>query len=99
MLSLWVILTCLQTWFFHRVYEALIEEIDRENGTAAVTFSGYGNAEVIPLQNLKPVDQEGKRSEKDGGIKPKSKYAQNTPNILYSLSNGLNVLHVYIRKI
>lgn len=72
-LSLWLILTCLQTWFFGRIYEAEIEEIDRENGTAAVTFSGYGNAEVIPLQNLKPVE-EGKRSSIDGSAKPKSKY-------------------------
>lgn len=39
-----------------QMYEAEIEEIDRENGTAAVTFSGYGNAEVIPLQNLKAVE-------------------------------------------
>lgn len=54
------------------MYEAEIEEIDRENGTAAVTFSGYGNAEVIPLQNLKAVE-EGKRSDDD---KPKSRYEQ-----------------------
>lgn len=63
-------------WFFGRVYEAEIEEIDRDNGTAAVTFIGYGNAEVIPLQNLKEVE-EGKRFEKDGSLKPKSKYDQN----------------------
>lgn len=56
------------------MYEAEIEEIDRENGTAAVTFSGYGNAEVIPLQNLKAVE-EGKRSDDD---KPKSRYEQKT---------------------
>lgn len=54
------------------MYEAEIEEIDRENGTAAVTFAGYGNAEVIPLQNLKAVE-EGKRSDEDG-LKPKSRY-------------------------
>lgn len=83
-----VILTCLQTLFFYRVYEAEIEEIDRENGTAAVTFSGYGNAEVIPLQNLKAVE-EGKRSEDDGGMKPKSKYGhthyQNFLNVIIML--------------
>lgn len=55
------------------MYEAEIEEIDRENGTAAITFSGYGNAEVIPLQNLKAVE-EGKRSNEDGSGKPKSRY-------------------------
>ncbi|NXS71007.1 SPF30 factor, partial [Pandion haliaetus] len=38
-----------------RCYEAEIEEIDEENGTAAVTFAGYGNAEVTPLFNLKPI--------------------------------------------
>lgn len=54
------------------MYEAEIEEIDRENGTAAVTFTEYGNAEVIPLQNLKAVE-EGKRSE-DDGMKSKSRY-------------------------
>lgn len=52
------------------MYEAEIEEIDRENGTAAVTFSGYGNAEVIPLQNLKAVE-DGRHMD-DG--KSKSKY-------------------------
>lgn len=72
-LSLWLILTCLQTWFFGRLYEAEIEEVDQENRTAAVTFSGYGNAEVIPLQNLKLVE-EGKQCKIDGSTKPKSKY-------------------------
>ncbi len=72
-MSLWRILTCLQTWFFGRIYEAEIEEIDRENGTAAVTFAEYGNAEVIPLQNLKAVE-EGKRSDEDGSGRPKSRY-------------------------
>ncbi|XP_029031458.1 survival of motor neuron-related-splicing factor 30 [Betta splendens] len=67
---------CMAVWSHDgQVYEAEIEEIDHENGTAAVTFSGYGNAEVIPLQNLKAVE-EGKRSEKEGGIKPKSKKEQ-----------------------
>lgn len=59
------------------MYEAEIEEIDRENGTAAVTFTGYGNAEVIPLQNLKAAE-EGKRSDEDGSIKPKSRCEQKT---------------------
>lgn len=72
-LSLWLILTCLQTWFFGRLYDAEIEEINRENRTAAITFSGYGNAEVIPLQNLKPLE-EGKHSKEDGSAKTKSKY-------------------------
>ncbi|XP_068614139.1 survival of motor neuron-related-splicing factor 30-like [Brachionichthys hirsutus] len=57
------------------LYEAEIEEIDRENGTAAVTFSLYGNAEVIPLQNLKAVE-EGKRRDDDGSGKPKSRKEQ-----------------------
>ncbi|KAG7511823.1 hypothetical protein JOB18_011493 [Solea senegalensis] len=62
---------CLAVWNQDgQVYEAEIEEIDRENGTAAVTFSGYGNAEVIPLVNLKEPE-EGRRSDEDG--KPKSK--------------------------
>lgn len=56
------------------MYEAEIEEIDRENGTAAVTFTGYGNAEVIPLQNLKAAE-EGRRND-DDGMKAKSKYEQ-----------------------
>lgn len=68
------------------MYEAEIEEIDRENSTAAVTFSGYGNAEVIPLLNLKPAE-EGKRSDEDGSGKPKSKYEQ-----ISRLSHSLNVL-------
>uniref|UniRef100_A0A3P8WFP7 Survival of motor neuron-related-splicing factor 30 n=1 Tax=Cynoglossus semilaevis TaxID=244447 RepID=A0A3P8WFP7_CYNSE len=61
---------CMAVWSNDgQVYEAEIEEIDRENGTAAVTFIEYGNAEVIPLQNLRAAE-EGKSSE-DG--KPKSK--------------------------
>ncbi|KAI4894211.1 hypothetical protein NFI96_027348 [Prochilodus magdalenae] len=52
-------------------YEAEIEEIDGENGTAAVTFLGYGNAEVVPLHMLRPAEQ-GKTS-KEEGTKPKSK--------------------------
>ncbi|AWP13865.1 Survival of motor neuron-related-splicing factor 30 isoform 3 [Scophthalmus maximus] len=65
---------CLAAWSQDgQVYEAEIEELDRENGTAAVTFTGYGNAEVIPLQNLKAAE-EGKRSDEDGSLKPKSKY-------------------------
>ncbi|KAL3050454.1 survival of motor neuron-related-splicing factor 30 [Trematomus bernacchii] len=65
---------CLAVWNQDgQTYEAEIEEIDRENGTAAVTFAGYGNAEVIPLQNLKP-SEDGKRNADDG--KPKSKKEQ-----------------------
>uniref|UniRef100_A0A4W5PA07 Survival of motor neuron-related-splicing factor 30 n=1 Tax=Hucho hucho TaxID=62062 RepID=A0A4W5PA07_9TELE len=52
---------CMTVWSQDgQVYEAEIEEIDGENGTAAITFSGYGNAEVVPLQNLKPAE-EGKQ--------------------------------------
>uniref|UniRef100_A0A2K6L027 Survival of motor neuron-related-splicing factor 30 n=1 Tax=Rhinopithecus bieti TaxID=61621 RepID=A0A2K6L027_RHIBE len=47
-------------------YEAEIEEIDEENGTAAITFAGYGNAEVTPPLNLKPAKE-------DSGNKPMSK--------------------------
>lgn len=69
-------------WFFGRVYEAEIEEIDRDNGTAAVTFTGYGNAEVIPLQNLKAVE-EGKHLDMDGSMKPKSRCDQNVLSRAY----------------
>ncbi|XP_034040774.1 survival of motor neuron-related-splicing factor 30 [Thalassophryne amazonica] len=66
---------CMALWSQDgQLYEAEIEEIDRENGTAAITFTGWGNAEVIPLQNLKPVE-EGKRDD-SGKIKPKSKKEQ-----------------------
>ncbi|KAI4812694.1 hypothetical protein KUCAC02_024062 [Chaenocephalus aceratus] len=62
---------CLAVWNRDgQTYEAEIEEIDRENGTAAVTFAGYGNAEVIPLQNLKP-SEDGKRNADDGKSKSK----------------------------
>lgn len=67
---------CLAMWSQDgQIYEAEIEEIDRDNGTAAVTFTGYGNAEVIPLQNLKAVE-EGKLLEEDGSVKPKSRKEQ-----------------------
>ncbi|XP_028278556.1 survival of motor neuron-related-splicing factor 30 [Parambassis ranga] len=67
---------CLAVWSNDGgVYEAEIEEIDRENGTAAVTFSGYGNAEVIPLQNLKVIE-EGTLLTEDGNLKQKSKKEQ-----------------------
>ncbi|KAF7221307.1 survival of motor neuron-related-splicing factor 30 [Nothobranchius furzeri] len=66
---------CLALWSQDgQVYEAEIEEVDRENGTAAVTFSGYGNAEVIPLHNLKAVE-ERKLTEEDI-LKSKSKKEQ-----------------------
>uniref|UniRef100_A0A1A8GXR3 Survival of motor neuron-related-splicing factor 30 n=1 Tax=Nothobranchius korthausae TaxID=1143690 RepID=A0A1A8GXR3_9TELE len=66
---------CLALWCQDgQVYEAEIEEVDRENGTAAVTFSGYGNAEVIPLHNLKAVE-ERKLTEEDI-LKSKSKKEQ-----------------------
>ncbi|XP_056290890.1 survival of motor neuron-related-splicing factor 30 [Pseudoliparis swirei] len=68
--------SCMAVWKRDgQVYAAEIEEIDRENGTAAVTFAGYGNAEVIPLQNLKEPEN-GKRSNDDGSQKPKSKKEQ-----------------------
>lgn len=66
------LLTCLQPWYLYRCYEAEIEEIDEENGTAAITFAGYGNAEVTPLLNLKPVE-EGRKAKEDSGNKPMSK--------------------------
>ncbi|XP_061601362.1 survival of motor neuron-related-splicing factor 30 [Cololabis saira] len=62
---------CMAVWSQDgQVYEAEIEEIDRENDTAAITFSEYGNAEVLPLQNLKAAE-EGNYSNEDG--KPKSR--------------------------
>ncbi|KAM9366006.1 survival of motor neuron-related-splicing factor 30 [Pholidichthys leucotaenia] len=67
---------CMAVWSQDgQMYEAEIEEIDRDNSTAAVTFTGYGNAEVIPLPNLKAVE-EGKRSDEDGTLKPKSRKEQ-----------------------
>ncbi|MBN3270556.1 SPF30 factor, partial [Polyodon spathula] len=67
--------SCMAVWSEDgQVYEAEIEEIDEDNGTAAVTFLGYGNAEVIPLVNLKPAE-EGKNAEDDGG-KSKSRKEQ-----------------------
>lgn len=32
-----------------KCYEAEIEEIDEDNGTAAIIFAGYGNAKVVQL--------------------------------------------------
>ncbi|KAJ8404868.1 hypothetical protein AAFF_G00332550 [Aldrovandia affinis] len=50
--------SCMAVWTVDgQLYKAEIEEIDEENGMAAVTFKGYGNAEVIPLQSLKPAEQ------------------------------------------
>ncbi|MBN3291813.1 SPF30 factor, partial [Polypterus senegalus] len=67
--------SCMAVWSEDgQLYEAEIEEIDEENGTAAITFLGYGNAEVVPLVNLKPAE-EGKKSEEDGG-KSKSRKEQ-----------------------
>ncbi|XP_053731318.1 survival of motor neuron-related-splicing factor 30 [Synchiropus splendidus] len=67
---------CLAVWSQDgQIYEAEIEEVDRENGTAAVTFTGYGNAEVIPLQNLKSVE-DGKGFDLDGLLKAKSRKEQ-----------------------
>ncbi|XP_069467869.1 survival of motor neuron-related-splicing factor 30 [Ambystoma mexicanum] len=64
---------CMSVWSEDgQWYEAEIEEIDEENGTAAITFSGYGNAEVIPLLNLKPVE-EGRKAKEESGNKPMSK--------------------------
>lgn len=65
---------CMTVWSQDgQLYEAEIEEIDGENGTAAITFATYGNAEVVPLQNLKPAE-EGSRLDDDG--KPKSRKEQ-----------------------
>ncbi|XP_010632939.1 survival of motor neuron-related-splicing factor 30 isoform X1 [Fukomys damarensis] len=64
---------CMAVWSEDgQCYEAEIEEIDEENGTAAITFAGYGNAEVTPLLNLKPVE-EGRKAKEDSGSKPMSK--------------------------
>lgn len=65
------VLIRLQCFVLCRQYEAEIEEIDSENGTAAITFIGYGNAEVVPLHALKAAEQA--RSSKEEGSKPKSK--------------------------
>lgn len=54
------------------LHETEIEEIDEESGTAAITFAGYGNAEVTPLLNLKPVRRR-KEGKEDSGNKPMSK--------------------------
>ena len=62
------------------MYDAEIEEIDEENGTAAITFISYGNAEVIPLQHLKPLE-EGKLRDEDG--KPKSRYGSSARSHLH----------------
>lgn len=65
---------CMAVWSQDgQVYDAEIEEIDEENGTAAITFLSYGNAEVIALQHLKPLE-EGKLRDEDG--KPKSRKEQ-----------------------
>ncbi|EHB16249.1 Survival of motor neuron-related-splicing factor 30 [Heterocephalus glaber] len=64
---------CMAIWSEDgQCYEAEIEEIDEENGTAAITFAGYGNAEVTPLLNLKHVEEERQEKE-DSGSKPVSK--------------------------
>ncbi|MEE6486939.1 hypothetical protein FKM82_014734 [Ascaphus truei] len=64
---------CMSVWSDDgQWYEAEIEEIDEENGTAAITFSGYGNAEVTSMLNLKPVE-EGRKAKEDSGSLPMSK--------------------------
>ncbi|XP_053548730.1 survival of motor neuron-related-splicing factor 30 isoform X2 [Bombina bombina] len=64
---------CMSMWSSDgQWYEAEIEEIDEENGTAAITFSGYGNAEVTSLLNLRPME-EGRKSKEDGAGAPLSK--------------------------
>lgn len=64
--------SCMAVWNKDgQLYEAEIEEIDNENGTAAITFSGYGNAEVVPLQALRVSEEGISRPQIDG--KPKSK--------------------------
>ncbi|TRZ00719.1 hypothetical protein DNTS_007160 [Danionella cerebrum] len=54
-----------------QLYDAEIEEIDSENGTAAITFTLYGNAEVMPLHALKKAEEARRFEDIDG--KPKSK--------------------------
>ncbi|KAJ8284729.1 hypothetical protein COCON_G00035790 [Conger conger] len=49
---------CMAVWNVDgQLYKAEIEEVDEENATAAITFMGYGNAEVVPLHSLKPAEQ------------------------------------------
>ncbi|KAK1329614.1 hypothetical protein QTO34_009796 [Cnephaeus nilssonii] len=63
---------CMAIWSEDgQCHEAEIEETDEEKGTAAITFAGYGNADVTPLLNLKPV--EGRKAKEDSGSKPMSK--------------------------
>ncbi|CAI9572660.1 unnamed protein product, partial [Staurois parvus] len=64
---------CMSVWTEDgQWYEAEIEEIDEENGTGAITFLGYGNAEVTSLLNLKPVE-EGRKTKEVSGSLPMSK--------------------------
>ncbi|XP_044130722.1 survival of motor neuron-related-splicing factor 30 isoform X3 [Bufo gargarizans] len=64
---------CMSVWTEDgQWYEAEIEEIDEENGTAAITFLGYGNAEVTSLLNLKQLE-EGRKAKEDSGSLPMSK--------------------------
>ncbi|XP_005998853.1 survival of motor neuron-related-splicing factor 30 isoform X2 [Latimeria chalumnae] len=64
---------CMAVWNEDgQFYKAEIEEIDEENSTAAITFMGYGNADVIPLLSLKPLEEGGQADDESGG-KPKSK--------------------------
>ncbi|XP_077311189.1 survival of motor neuron-related-splicing factor 30 isoform X1 [Lithobates pipiens] len=67
---------CMSVWTEDgQWYEAEIEEIDEENGTAAITFLGYGNAEVTSLLNLKPLE-EGRKTKDVSGSLPMSKKEQ-----------------------
>ncbi|XP_062376296.1 survival of motor neuron-related-splicing factor 30-like [Sardina pilchardus] len=58
-----------------RLYEAELEEVDADNGTAAVTFSGYGNAEVVPLSALKQL-HEGRGPEDESKSKSRREMIQ-----------------------
>ncbi|XP_061824113.1 survival of motor neuron-related-splicing factor 30 [Nerophis lumbriciformis] len=68
---------CLAVWSQDgQVYDAEIEEVDHDNSTAAVTFISYGNAEVIPLQNLKSREDGGHLDDDLLGLKSKSRKEQ-----------------------
>lgn len=69
-------------------YEAEIEKRDEENGTIAIIFAGYGNAEVILLLNLKSVE-EGKKAVEDSGTKPRCKKEMISQQHEYEKNKGL----------
>ncbi|XP_060222198.1 survival of motor neuron-related-splicing factor 30-like [Meriones unguiculatus] len=65
--------------------EAEIEELDEENGTAAVAFAGCGNAEV----DIKPVE-EGRKAREDSDYNPRSK-KKGLPSSFFPLNRFLGL--------